>query len=442
MLVISNLNYSSDATILFQWLSVIVSDFVFIYATYRFCTQCVKLKKKDEDGDIFGSHALILAVLLIGNFGLLIVDHIHFQYNGFLMGVMLLSIVRIYEGRLVSGAFWFAILLNLKHIYLYIAPAYFVYLLRCHCFNNSPDGRIQWKSFSIKKFTQLAFVVLFVFGVSFGPFIYLGQLPQVLSRLFPFKRGLCHAYWAPNIWALYNVADKAATVAGVRMKLLNSTSTASMTGGLVQVFNHTVLPSISPQVTVVFTAAAMLPSLIHLWFNTKGPQSLVRCIVLCGLASFIFGWHVHEKAILLTIIPFTLLIAGKKRDAQLFLILSTVGHYSLFPLIFTQFENPIKLLLMIVFSIYAFSSLGNIHGITWRPLKLPLLSTLETLYVAGIVILECYNSAVHYALGLNRKVPFLPLLLTSVYCSVGILYCWVRFYWITLKDKIKKHKTT
>ena len=52
----------------------------------------------------------------------------------------------------------------------------------------------------------------------------MGQLPQLLSRLFPFTRGLNHAYWAPNVWALVTATDRV-LLKGEDITLLDSRCT-------------------------------------------------------------------------------------------------------------------------------------------------------------------------------------------------------------------------
>jgi hypothetical protein len=101
----------------------------------------------------------------------------------------------------VNFVYLFSLSLISRSHLRYVQPAYFVYLLRSFCM--SPSGRPQ-----VKNFLSLANAVIVVFLVSFGPFILMGQIPQVLSRLFPFTRGLNHAYWAPNAWALVTAADR------------------------------------------------------------------------------------------------------------------------------------------------------------------------------------------------------------------------------------------
>uniref|UniRef100_A0A9L0RL07 Alpha-1,3-glucosyltransferase n=1 Tax=Equus caballus TaxID=9796 RepID=A0A9L0RL07_HORSE len=365
MLNVHNLNYSSSRTLLFQRFSVIFTDALFVYAVHE-CCKCVDGKKACKE--LTEKPKFILSVLLLWNFGLLIVDHIHFQYNGFLFGLMLLSIARLFQKRHMEGAFLFAVLLHFKHIYLYVAPAYGIYLLRSYCFTaNKPDGSIRWNSFSFVRLISLGLTVFLVSALSLGPFLALNQLPQVFSRLFPFKRGLCHAYWAPNFWAVYNALDKVLSVIG--------------------------------------------------------PRGFLRCLILCALSSFMFGWHVHEKAILLAILPMSLLSVGKAGDASIFLILSTTGHYSLFPLLFTAPELPIKILLMLLFTIYSISSLKTL----FRKEK-PLFNWMETFYLLGLGPLEVFCEFVFPFTSWKLKYPFIPLLLTSVYCAVGITYAWFKLY--------------
>ncbi len=193
-------------------------------------------------GSVDPSTQRIISASLFLHPGFLIVDHIHFQYNGFMFGILLWSIlmarnvcrhfsaivspylngVILLKGNKLASGFLFAVLLNFKHIYMYLAvcsfrvsylpwgsiwiehlsqPAYFIYLLRSFCL--SPSGALL-----PSRFLSLANAVILVFLVSLGPFLLMGQLPQLLSRLFPFTRGLNHAYWAPNVWALVTAADR------------------------------------------------------------------------------------------------------------------------------------------------------------------------------------------------------------------------------------------
>lgn len=119
-------------------------------------------------------------------------------------GILILSIVLARrQSKLLSGIV-FAALLCFKHIYLYLSLAYFVYLLRVYCLD--PKNFLRPRFFNTIK---LGVCILGIFAIAFGPFVQWGQILQLKDRLFPFSRGLCHAYWAPNVWALYSFTDRA-----------------------------------------------------------------------------------------------------------------------------------------------------------------------------------------------------------------------------------------
>jgi alpha-1,3-glucosyltransferase len=77
MLAVSNLEYDSPATVLFQRLTVSVTGLVLVAAMLH-------ATKRSRDSPA-GLTAFFLAVC---NAGLIMVDNIHFQYNGILLGAL------------------------------------------------------------------------------------------------------------------------------------------------------------------------------------------------------------------------------------------------------------------------------------------------------------------------------------------------------------------
>ncbi|KAI0677439.1 glycosyltransferase family 57 protein [Trametes maxima] len=430
---LNNLNYGAWSVVAYQRATVILTELVLGAAVLKFVR-----------GAENPAMQRIISASLFLHPGFLIVDHIHFQYNGFMFGILLWSLLMARNDRKLASGFLFAVLLNFKHIYLYIAPAYFVYLLRSYCL--SPTGALL-----PGRFLSLANAVILTFLVSLGPFLLMGQLPQLLSRLFPFTRGLNHAYWAPNVWALVTALDRVLLKFVSRGRLgslaVNASGVVSTSRGLVGDTVFAVLPTVKPIHTFAITVAFQTIYMGKLWTNTSY-KSFVTALTLCGFTSYMFGWHVHEKAILLVLVPLSLLAAENNAYFRTFMIASVAGIYSLFPLLFTPAETLIKIVYSVLWTIFV---LRPIHRQVYQfpqGILAVVIDVSERLYLAGFPLLHLFVTL--FPLAAKRRAPsqagasenvdgteleFLPLMLTSVYCAIGLVWAFIRLSVIYLARK-------
>ncbi|RYP04476.1 hypothetical protein DL765_010183 [Monosporascus sp. GIB2] len=412
MLRVYNLQYDSWQTVYFQRFTVIATELALIYALQLYVESSQGMAKR-------AAQAAAISVLLSP--GLLIIDHIHFQYNGAMYGILIASLVSARQklGLLTSGLI-FAALLCMKHIYLYLAPAYFVYLLRVYCLSPKSIFHIQFLNC-----VKLGAGILAIFGLAFGPFALQGQISQILSRLFPFSRGLCHAYWAPNVWAMYSFTDRVLIYVAPRLGLpVKAEALHSVTRGLVGDTAFAVLPEITPRMCFGLTLLFQVIPLIKLFLRPTW-DIFIGAVTLCGYASFLFGWHVHEKAILLVIIPFSLIALKDRRHLSAFRPLAVAGHVSLFPLLFTPAEFPIKTVYTIFWLVLFLMVFDRLAPASSRR-RTFLLDRFSILYIAISIPLIIYCSFVHQAI-FRKEYEFLPLMFMSSYSAVGVVGSWIGF---------------
>lgn len=422
------LDYDAWPCKLYMRATVLVTELVLAAALYAHYT-CTRSSQVE---------GLLLTSVLVHP-GLLIVDHIHFQYNGFLFGVLLWSLWAARTQRPLLCALLFSSLLNLKHIFLYVAPAFTVYLFRGYLV---PRGNASFAGVMQRTYT-LGRATLVPFALSIGPIlcsaISAGEsvnvaLGHMLSRLFPFHRGLIHAYWAPNVWAVYTLADRI-------LSRISDIRVPATSRGIVGDTAFGVLPDISPRTCFALAFSFMCVYAVPLW-RKPTYHALAACVTLCALTSFAVGWHVHEKAILLALVPLSLIAGRDYAYVRVFIILSATGIVSLFPLLFEPRETPVKLLYTAIWFAVVRQSLA---ARVLRPMPSNLgaiVHALETIYMYGLILLVvCTNvawpliltAAPHLA---SAQFEFLPLMTTSVYCAVGVLWCWARLSYIYLVDAI------
>jgi len=372
--------------VVFMRTTVIISDVVFWWGAWIASTTAIT-------SDTTEQHLTFLLMTL--NPGLLWLDHVHFQYNGMLLGILLASLGFLLKPtttfHVFMAAVLYTLLLTMKHLYICLAPLYLVFLIKHYC--------VVHGTFQVWRFLHLAGITVTCIILLFLPFLELHQLQQILTRLFPFGRGLCHDYPAANVWSLYLVADKVLLLA--------------FTGRNVE---WSSLPQVTPLTTALLLLLSLLPGL---YACTKSKHSLIMSVVYCAFCTFMLSFHVHEKAIMTALVPLTLVSTTNIQTARLFLRTSALGLMGLFPLLFRVEELGLKVWSYLGYMCMSVYILEMWYGET------RLLTRMDYVGMMILFAVALFLEVLH-PLFLYPWMEALPLLLTSVVCAAGLILCWIQ----------------
>lgn len=326
---------SEDANLkIFMRATVIVSEYlIYIPAAVIFVRRYSRLFGVAQ----WTSWVALVAILMQP--GTILIDHTHFQYNTVMLGLVLASMSSMVAERFMWASIFFVAALGFKQMALYYAPAVFSYLLGSCLFPRLNVGRFV----IIAGATAASFAVLILpivlgslydaqRGIDSRPDLdgprsalpiftqlepYLNkeaiyypvveQLVQMVHRVFPFARGLFEDKVA-NFWCAANVIIK-----------LQKYPTALL-----------------QQASLAATLLAFAPANLILFFCPR-KELLPYGFAATAWSFFLFSYQVHEKSVLLPLLPMTVLLAGKQglgKEVRSWVGFANIlGAWTMFPLL-------------------------------------------------------------------------------------------------------------
>ena len=282
--------------------------------------------------------ASIALVAILMQPATILIDHAHFQYNTVMLGFVLASMSSMLAGRLLWGCVFFVAALCFKQMALYYAPAIFAYLL----------GQSLLPKPNLLRFVAISLVTLFSFALMFLPMIggaffdnsrngdstigtkaapappLLSSLPfnldanvwyypallqfaQSIHRIFPFARGLFEDKVA-NLWCAVHTIHKI----------------------------HTYPIAMLQRVSLSATLISILPACMTISLFPR-KDLLPWALASTAWGFFLCSFQVHEKSVLLPLLPMTVLLGGEGGLGQELRAwvgwANVLGVWTLFPLL-------------------------------------------------------------------------------------------------------------
>ncbi|KAL9231331.1 hypothetical protein vseg_006571 [Gypsophila vaccaria] len=273
--------------LLMRW-TVLSSDvLVFFPAVFCFISTYRVARPRKRPSDI----AWLMAVIML-NPCLMIIDHGHFQFNCISLGLTIAAVAAVISSRELVACALFTCALSHKQMSAYYAPAFFSHLL----------GRCLRRRNPLLEVSKLGLVVVGTFAIIWWPYLQSKEaFFEVLSRLAPFERGIYEDYVA-NFWCTTSVL--------IKWKRLFSTHSLKL-------------------ISLVATVSACLPSMIQ---QIKYPsiKGFLYALLNSSFAFYLFSFQVHEKSILLPLLPASLM---GLEEPLVYRWLTRFGLFSLFPLL-------------------------------------------------------------------------------------------------------------
>lgn len=316
----------------FMRASVVVSEYlVYVPAAVL----CVRQMAKLHGINSWEASIALTGILLQP--ATILIDHGHFQYNTVMLGFMLATIAAMIAGNPLWSCGFFVATLGFKQMALFYAPAVAAYLAGI-CISPRINAI---RFFGIAIVTLASFALLFLpllVGTAFDDYRaiklptdarkpplmvnlpwniretswyhpYLLQLAQAVHRIFPFARGLFEDKVA-NIWC------------------------AVHSSGLYKLNRYDA--SILSRAALGLTLASIALPCFLLFIKPKR-ELLPHALATTAWGFFLCSYQVHEKNVMLPLLPMTLLLAadgGMKPSTRAWMGYANVlGCWTMFPLL-------------------------------------------------------------------------------------------------------------